>query len=94
MTRLHWKEDDFEELLATAESLRGRVEVFDGRLSAEFAKTGKGKGMIIAAYRSESDYQEASAEVASILGELERLLTSTPHGHQGTVALSFGSSRT
>jgi hypothetical protein len=58
---------------------------------AELAKTGEGEGMIIAAYGSESAYQAAAAEVSSILGGLARLLTSTPHGHQGTVALSFGS---
>ena len=91
MTRLHWNEDDYEDVLSAAESTRDRVEAIDGLLFAELAKTGDGEGMIIAAYRSESDYQAASAEVSSILGELARLLTSTPHGHQGTVALSFGS---
>ncbi len=91
MTRLHWKEDDYEAVLSLAESMRGRIEAIDGLRFADLAKTGEGEGMIIAAYRSESDYQAASEEVASILGELGRLLTSTPHGHQGTVALSFGS---
>jgi hypothetical protein len=94
MTRLHWNEDDYEDLLTAAESLRGQVEAIEGLLFAELAKTGDGEGMIIAAYRSESDYQTASDQVASILGELDRVLTSTPHGHQGTVALSFRSPRT
>ena len=93
MTRLHWDEDDYEELLSTAESMRDRVEAIDGLMFAELAKTGEGEGMIIAAYRSESDYQAASAQVASILDDLDRLLTSTPHGHQGSVALSFVGSR-
>ena len=48
---------------------------------AELAKTGEDEGMIIAAYESEATYQAVSREVASILGELARLLTSTPHGH-------------
>ena len=48
--------------------------------------------MIIAAYRTESEFQAASEEVTSILGELVPLLTSKPHGHQGTVVLSFGNS--
>ena len=90
MTRLHWNEDDYEDVLSVAESMRDRVEVIDGLVFAELAKTGEGEGMIIAAYRSESGYQAVAAEVSSILGGLAGLLTSTPHGHQGTVALSFG----
>jgi hypothetical protein len=57
---------------------------------AEFVKTGDGEGMIIAAYQSEANFQAVSGEVASILSELARLLTSTPHGHEGTVILSYG----
>ena len=90
MTRLHWNENDYEDVLSVAESTRNRVEAIDGLVFAELAKTGEGEGMIIAAYQSESDYQAASTEVSSILGELGRLLTSTPHGHQGTTVLSFG----
>ncbi len=94
MTRLHWSEDRFADVLALAESMRDRVEAISGLRFAEFAKTGKGEGMIIAAYRSEADYQAASEEMASILGELTRLLTSTPHGHEGTVVLSLGDAPT
>jgi hypothetical protein len=90
MTRLHWSEDRFDDLLSLAESLRDRVEGIKGLMFAEFATTGEGEGMIIAAYASEADYRHASGEVASILGELTRLLTSTPHGHEGTVVLSYG----
>jgi hypothetical protein len=90
MTRLHWSEDRFDEVLSLAESLRDRVEAINGLVFAEFATTGEGEGMIIAGYESEADYQTASREVASILGELTRLLTSTPHGHEGSVVLSFG----
>jgi hypothetical protein len=94
MTRLHWSEDDYEDLLSVAESMRDQVGAIDGLLFAELAKTGEGEGMFIAAYRSESDYHAASTQVALVFGELDRLLTSTPHGHQGTVAVSFGSSPT
>lgn len=90
MTRLHWSEDRFDDVLSLSESMRDRVEAIRGLLFAELATTGEGEGMIIAAYQSEADYQAASEEVASIFGELGRLLTSTPHGHEGTVVLSFG----
>jgi hypothetical protein len=76
--------------MALAESMRDRVEAIGGLMFAELAKTGDGEGMIIAAYRSEADYQAVAADVASILGELAQLLTSTPHGHEGTVILSYG----
>lgn len=91
MTRLHWNADDQEAVLSLAESMRARIEAIDGLLFAELADTGAGEGMIISAYRSEPDFEAASEEVASILGDLDRLLTSTPHGHAGTVVLSFGS---
>ena len=90
MTRLHWSEDRFDDVLSLAESLRGRVEAIRGLIFAEFARTGEGEGMIIAGYESETDYQIASGEVTSIMGELTGLLTSTPHGHEGSVVLSFG----
>ena len=90
MTRLHWSEDRFDEVLSLAESLRDRVEAIKGLRFAEVATRGKGEGMIIASYESEVDSQTASRAVASILGDLTRLLTATPHGHEGTVILSFG----
>jgi hypothetical protein len=90
MTRLHWSEDSYDDVMSLAESMRDRVEAIKGLMFAELAKTGEGEGMIIAAYESEATYKAASGEVASILGELGRLLTSTPHGHEGTVILSYG----
>jgi hypothetical protein len=90
MTRLHWNEDRFDDVLSLAESLRDRIEAIKGLLFAELAKTGEGEGMIIAGYESEADYQIASGEVASIVGVLSRLMTSTPHGHEGTVIVSYG----
>ncbi len=90
MTRLHWSADRYDDVVSLAESMRSEVEAISGLMFAELATTGEGEGMIIAAYQSEADYQAASAEVASILGQLGRLLTSTPHGHQGTVVVSYG----
>ena len=90
MTRLHWSADRYDDVVSLAESMRSRVEAISGLMFAELATTGEGEGMIIAAYRSEADYQAASAEVESILKQLGRLLTSTPHGHQGTVVVSYG----
>ena len=90
MTRLHWSDDRYDDVMSLAESMRDRVEAIDGLVFAELAKTGDGEGMIIAAYESEGGYQAVSGEVASILSELSRLLTSTPHGHEGTVILSYG----
>ncbi len=90
MTRLHWSADRYDDVVSMAESMRSRVEAISGLMFAELATTGEGEGMIIAAYQSEADYQAASAEVESILGQLGRLLTSTPHGHQGTVVVSYG----
>jgi hypothetical protein len=90
MTRLHWSEDRYNDVMSLAGSMRDRVEAIDGLVFAELAKTGNSEGMIIAAYESEGRYQAVSGEVASILSELARLLTSTPHGHEGTVILSYG----
>lgn len=92
MTRLHFEEDEFEALMHLAESLRGRIEGIVGLEFADLAKTGEGEGMMITAYRDEADYVTAAGEVAEILGALTEVLTSTPHGHEGTVVLSFGDS--
>lgn len=94
MTRLRFDEDDFDDLMALAESLRGRIEAIAGLEFVDLAKTGAGEGMFIAAYRDEADYVAAAGEVAEIVGEMTEVLTSTPHGHEGTVVLSFGSSPT
>lgn len=92
MTRLHFEEDRFDDLIAVSESLRDRVESIPGLKFADLAKTGEGEGMIIAAYEQESDFQAASGEVAAILDEMAVYLTATLHGHQGTVVLSYGNS--
>lgn len=90
MIRLHWSDDSYDSVMSLAESMRDRVEAIGGLMFAQLVSTGKGEGMIIAAYQSEANYQAASGEVASILDELAQLLTSTPHGHEGTVILSYG----
>ena len=90
MTRLHWDNDRYDEVIALAESMRDRVEAIDGLVFAELVKTGEGEGMIIAAYASEPNYQAVSEQAASVVEDLARLLTSTPHGHEGSVVLSYG----
>lgn len=90
MTRLHWKPENHQSVIARAESLRNRIESIQGLFFSEFIDTGEGEGMIIAAYRSEEDYRSAADEVNSIFHDLAELLTATPHGHEGTSMLSFG----
>lgn len=46
--------------------------------------------MVIAAYEDEASYQAASGLVASVLEEMGQYLTDTPHGHDGTVVVSYG----
>lgn len=92
MTRLHWDDENFDELVSATESMRSQVESIEGLIFADLAKTGDGEGMIIAAYGSETEYHAASSAVESVIGQLDRLLTSTPHGHEGTVVVSIGNS--
>ena len=90
MTRLHFDESRFAELTAWAETIRPRVEAVDGFLFADLVQTGEGSGMVIAAYSSESAFSAASDTVAEVMGEMSEYLTSAPHTHAGTVALSYG----
>jgi hypothetical protein len=60
MTRLHWSEDNYDDVMSLAESMRDRVEAIGGLIFAELAKTGDSEGMIIAAYESEATYQAVS----------------------------------
>lgn len=89
MTRLHWDKDRNDDLNALAESLRARMEAIEGMQFAELVATGEGEGMIIAAYEDESDYR-AGAEVAVVEASFADMLTSKPHGHHGTVVVSYG----
>ncbi len=90
MTRIHFDEGRFDDLVNWAESVRQRVEAIDGFMFADLVRTGEGEGMVVAAYDSEADYQAAADTVAEVLGEMGSFLTSAPHTHAGTVALSYG----
>jgi hypothetical protein len=89
MTRLHFAEDRFEDLLDWAKTVKERVLAIDGLLFADLVKTGAGEGMVLAAYESEAAFQKASGTVSGMIEEMSSYLTDTPHGHAGTVALSF-----
>jgi hypothetical protein len=89
MTRLHFDEDRFEELVESAASLRDRVEGIAGLRFADLIRTGGGEGMIISSYHDNSTFQASARVETGILDELATLLTSTPHGHEGSVVLSF-----
>lgn len=88
MTRLHFDATRLDELMEKAESTRDRIESIDGLLFAELIETGGGEGMIIAAY----DREPTTDSMGEALGGWADLLTSTPHGHEGTVVLRYGRS--
>lgn len=88
MTRLHFEETRFNDLLSRAESTRDEIEGIDGLQFAELIKTGDGEGMIIAVY----DIEPSDDSMGHVLGKWNDVLTSTPHGHAGTVVLSYGDS--
>ncbi len=56
---------------------------------ADLIRTGEGEGMIISSYHDSSTFQASARAEAGVLDELAALLTSTPHGHEGSVVLSF-----
>lgn len=89
MTRLHFAEDRFDELVELARSLRDRVEGIAGLRFADLIRTGEGEGMIISSYHDGLTFQASAQAEAGVLDELAALLTSTPHGHEGSVVLSF-----
>lgn len=89
MSRLHFDDERFGELLAWAESVKPRVREIGGLVFADIARTGSGEGMILAGYSSESDYQKASATVSELFDEMAEYLTDSPHTHAGSSDFSF-----
>jgi heme-degrading monooxygenase HmoA len=89
MTRLHFAEERFDDLVELATSLRDRVEGIPGLRFAELIRTGEGEGMIISSYHDASTFQASARAEADVIDDLAALLTSTPHGHEGSVVLSF-----
>lgn len=88
MTRLHWDEHRYDELLAWAASVQERAEAVDGLRFADLVRSGPDNGMLIAVYDSEAAAEAALS--AGLMEEMEPLLTRTPHGHEGTVVHSYG----
>lgn len=89
MTRLHWDEERFDDLIEWAATVRERVEKIEGLLFADLVRTGAGQGMVMAGYRREDDFEAASATVLGIIEEMSEFLSDTPHGHAGNVVLSW-----
>ena len=92
MTRLHFAEDRFDDLVELATSLRDRVEGIAGLRFADLIRTGEGEGMIISSYRDGLTFEASARAETGVLDDLADLLTSTPHGHEGWVVLSFDGS--
>lgn len=89
MSRLHFDDDRFDELLAWAESVKPRVQGIDGLVFADIARTGSGEGMILAGYESESDFETAKETVSGLFDEMAEYLTDRPHTHAGSSDFSF-----
>lgn len=89
MTRLHYAEDRFDDLLKSAESMRDRVARVAGLRFADLIRTGEGEGMIISSYQDEKTFRASASYESGLLEDLAELLVSNPHGHEGSVVLSF-----
>jgi len=55
MSRLHFDDDRFGELIAWAESVKPGAQEITGLVFADIARTGPGEGMILAGYEREED---------------------------------------
>jgi len=89
MSRLHFEDEKYHELLAWAESVEPRVGEIEGLVFADIARTGSGEGMILAGYESESDFESARATVSELFDEMAGYLTDRPHTHAGSSDFSF-----
>lgn len=89
MSRLHFDDERFDELVTWAESAKPKVEEIDGLVFADIARTGSGEGMILAGYESEADFEAAKETVSGLFDEMSPFLTDRPHTHAGTTEFSF-----
>lgn len=78
MSRLHFDDDRFDELIAWAQSVKPRVQGIDGLVLADIARTGSGEGMIVAGYETESDFEAARETVSGLFEEMAGFLTVGP----------------
>ena len=89
MIRLHFEEDALDELVSFLGSREDRMSSIEGLESTDLVTTGSGEAMIIASWDSVSNYEKTSGQLNAILDEMRTRLTSTPHGHEGTVVYSY-----
>jgi hypothetical protein len=89
MSRLHFDEEQFDDLLAWAESAKPRVDQISGLVFADIARTGTGEGMILAGYENESDFNTAKETVTGLFDEMAEYLTDWPHTHAGSAIFYF-----
>ena len=92
MTRLHFADDRFDDFVELATTLRDRVEAIAGLRFADLITTGEGEGMLISSYHDEVTFKASAGAESGLLDDFAPLLTSTPHGHEGSVVLSFHAS--
>lgn len=89
MIRLHFEEDALDELVSFLESREDRLSSIEGLKSADLVTTGSGEAMIIASWDTASSYEKTASELDTVLDDMRPQLTSTPHGHEGTVVYSY-----
>jgi len=89
MSRLHFDDDRFGELLAWAETVKPGVQDIEGLVFADIARTGPGEGMILAGYQSEADFEAVRGDVGELFEEMASYLTDRPHTHAGSSEFSF-----
>ena len=89
MSRLHFDDERFSELLEWAESTKPRVAQIEGLVFADIARTGSGEGMIIAGYETEADFIAVRDEVSGMIRDMAEYLTDRPHTHAGSSEFSF-----
>lgn len=89
MSRLHFEDERFDELLSWAESVNQTVASIDGLVFADVVRTGSGEGMLLAGYESESDFEAAANTVADLFDQMSTYLTDRPHVHAGSTEFAF-----
>ena len=89
MSRLHFDDDRFADLLAWAQTVQRQVQDIQGLVFAGIVRTRAGEGRIVAAYEAETDFEAASEVVADLFEGAATYLNDHPHTHAGSSAFSF-----
>ena len=90
MTRLHFEDERYDDLLEWCETVRSSIEAVEGFVTADLIRTGPGEGMIIAFYQDEASFEAASDVTAPVLMGMAEFLNAPTHVHAGSVGVSFG----